>query len=158
MKGISPMVATVLLVAFTIGIGGLISVWLSDFTQQSSKTVSKEGQNQIICSNGAVDLSSLKYCSTTNNISGIIKNNGRITLGNITIQTVFKNGTLVSHALNSTGTGASGGDFLSLRPGQIFSFNVSIGSGSSGNYDRIWVYTNCTGVTDTALESDISAC
>lgn len=159
MKGLSPLVATVLLIAFTVGVGGLISVWISGFTQTSSKIVSKEGETQIICSNGAIDLSNLRYCVNTNNISGIIKNNGRIALGNITLQTIFNNGSIVSHALNDTGTGgSSSGNFLVLRAGQVFGFNVSIGGGSSGAYDRLWIYTNCSSVTDSALSSDITAC
>jgi len=159
MKGLSPLVATVLLIAFTVGVGGLISVWISGFTKTSSSIVSKEGENQILCSNGAIDLSNLRYCSTINNISGIIKNNGRITLGNITLQTIFNNGTQVSHSLNDTGTGGvNAGNYLALRAGQIFSFNVSIGGGSSGQYDRIWIYTNCSGVTDTALSNDFTTC
>lgn len=157
MKGISPLVATVLLIAFTVGVGGIISVWISGFTQTSSKIVSKEGETQLICSNGAVDLSNLKYCNS--NISGIIKNNGRIALGNITLQTVFSNASMVSHALNDTSTGGSAsGNYLSLKPGQIFSFNVSIGGGSSGAYSNIWIYTNCSSVTDLATASDVTAC
>ena len=158
MKGLSPLVATVLLIAFTVGVGGLISVWISGFTQTSSKIVSREGETQLICSNGAIDLSNLRYRSSTNNISGIIKNNGRIPLGNITIQTVFTNGSIVSHSLNDTGTGgASAGNYLVLRAGQIFSFNVSIGGNSNGNYDRLWAYTNCSSVTDSAISSDFAA-
>jgi len=157
MKGISPLVATVLLIAFTIGIGGIISVWISGFTQTSSQIVSKEGQAQLLCSNGAIDVRNLKYCN--NNISGIIRNSGRVAIGNITLQTVFTNASLITHALNDTGTGGSAsGNFLALKPGQIFSFNVSIGGSSSNTYDRIWIYTNCSGVTDTALSSDFLAC
>lgn len=157
MKGLSPLIATVLLIAFTVGVGGLISVWISGFTQTSSKIVSKEGETQIICSNGAIDLSSLRYCN--NNISGIIKNNGRITIGNITVQTVFNNGTSISHALNNTGAGGGAdGSYLLLRAGQIFAFNISIGAASSGNYDRVYVYSNCSSVTDTATSTDITAC
>lgn len=157
MKGLSPLVATVLLIAFTVGVGGLISIWLTDFTQTSSKIVSKDSEERIVCSNGAIDLSNLRYCN--NNISGIVKNNGMITIGNITLQTVFNNGTLVTHALNDTGAGGgTNGAFLVLRAGRLFSFNVSIGGASSGNYDRIYVYTNCSSVTDTATSVDVTAC
>jgi flagellin-like protein len=157
MKGLSPLVASVLLIAFTVGVGGLISVWISGFTQTQSQIVSKEGEHQILCSNGAIDLSNLKYCN--NNISGIIKNNGRITIGNITLQTVFLNGSSMSHALNDTGTGgSSAGNYLALRAGQIFSFNVSIGGDSSARYDKLWTYTNCSTVNDLSISSDVSAC
>lgn len=157
MKGLSPLIATVLLIAFTVGVGGIISVWISSFTRTSSETISNEGNLQIICSNGAVDLSSLRYCN--NNISGIIKNTGRIAIGNITLQTVFNNGSQISHALNDTDTGGSNsGNYLTRKPGQLFSFNVSIGGGSSGNYNTIWIYTNCSGVTDSATSGDVTAC
>ncbi|MEM5854631.1 MAG: archaellin/type IV pilin N-terminal domain-containing protein, partial [Candidatus Aenigmatarchaeota archaeon] len=32
-KAISPMIATILLVAFTVAVGGIISVWLTGFTR-----------------------------------------------------------------------------------------------------------------------------
>ncbi|MBI2547245.1 MAG: hypothetical protein HYW23_02250 [Candidatus Aenigmarchaeota archaeon] len=157
MKGISPLVATVLLIAFTVGVGGLISIWVTGFTQTSTSTVSKSGQTQIICSNGAISLTSLKYCN--NNISGIIKNDGRITLGNMTLQTIFNNGTTISHALNDTDVGGtSSGNFLALKPGQVFGFNVSIGASSASNYNTIFIYTNCSSVTDTAVSADVTSC
>lgn len=159
MKGISPMIATVLLIAFTVGVGGIISVWITGFAQTSTKIVKNDGESQITCANGNIALSNLKYCSTTNNVSGIVKNNGRISLGNITLQIVFSNGSLMSHALNDTGLGGSStGNYLVLKAGQIFSFNVTMGGGSSGLYDKLWVYTNCSTVTDLASSSDVSTC
>ncbi|MBI2543335.1 MAG: hypothetical protein HYW24_04060 [Candidatus Aenigmarchaeota archaeon] len=151
MKGISPLIATVLLIAFTVGIGGLISVWSSGFTQTTTGIVGKEGENAVICSNGALDVSDLKYCN--NNVSGIIKNNGRIALGNITLQVTFTNASLVSLALND-----SSGVYLALKPGQIGTFNVSIGGASSGNYNKLYLYTNCSTVNDKAQASDVAAC
>ncbi len=152
MKGISPLVATVLLIAFTVGIGGIISIWISGFTQTSSKIVSKEGENQLICSNGAIDVSNLKYFSS--NMSGIIKNNGRIVLGNITLQVIGNNNSQATIVLNES-SGGSSGSYLYLKPSQIFSFNQTL-TGVGSNYDRIWIYTNCSGVTDSATASDVT--
>lgn len=157
MKGLSPLVATVLLIAFTVGVGGIISVFVTGFTQSSSKTISTEGERQVICSNGAIDVTNLRYCN--NNISGIIRNTGRITVGNITVQTIFVNASSIEHRLNDSGTGgSSSGSALALRVGQVFSFNVSIGASSSGAYDRVYLYTNCTAVTDSAISTDVTAC
>jgi flagellin-like protein len=36
MKAISPMVATILLIAFTVAVGGIISVWLTGFTRTAT--------------------------------------------------------------------------------------------------------------------------
>ncbi len=154
MKGLSPLVATVLLIAFTVGVGGIISVWISGFTQTSSKIVSKEGETQIICSNGNIEVTTLRYCN--NNMSGIIKNNGRITLGNITLQVIATNNSQVNIRLNDS-SGGSGGEYLALKAGQIFSFNQTL-TGVGSSYDKIWAYTNCSSVNDLAEKSDVTAC
>lgn len=154
MKGLSPLVATVLLIAFTVGVGGMISVWISSFTQTSSDIVSKQGEAQLICSNGAIDLSYLKYCN--NNVTGIIKNTGRVTVGNITLQVIGTNNSQVTIVLNDS-AGGNSGNYLALKPGQIFSFNQSL-TGVGANYDKIWVYTNCSSVNDLADRSDVTAC
>ena len=157
MKGLSPLIATVLLIAFTVGVGGMISLWITGFTQTTTKITGTEGERQVICSNGAIDLTSIRYCG--NNISGIIRNNGRIIIGNITVQTIFVNASSITNALSDTGLGgATSGNALALRSGQVFSFNVSIGASSSGAYDRIYLYTNCSTVRDSALSTDVTAC
>lgn len=148
MKGISPLVATVLLIGIAIGVGGLIAAWVTSFTKTSSEIVRKESELQIICSNGAIDITSLKFCN--NYLSAIVKNNGRIVIGNITLQVIFQNISLLTVDLNDTA-----GNPLSLKPGQLATFNQSIGG---SNYDKIWIFTNCTGVTDLAERSDVVAC
>ena len=148
MKGISPLVATVLLIALTVGIGGVIGFWLTGFTQTSTQIVAQQGQLQIICQNGAIDVVNLKYCN--NNITGTVRNNGRIALGNITVQVIFNNASQVNLALND-----SSGSYLALKPGVVFAFNQSIGS---TNYNKIFISTNCSGVTTTADSTDVAAC
>jgi len=44
MKGISPMIATVLLLAFTIAVGGIISVWLTGMTRTQTAGVTTSAQ------------------------------------------------------------------------------------------------------------------
>lgn len=48
-KAISPMVATILLIAFTVAIGGVISVWMTGYTRTSGATVSSITENQTAC-------------------------------------------------------------------------------------------------------------
>src|SRR3972149_1745589 len=89
MKGVSPLVATVLLIAFTIGVGGVVSVWLSGFTTTSIRGVDTGATNTLVCSEARIALSDLSYCN--NRLSGIIRNTGKVTLGNITLQELFSN-------------------------------------------------------------------
>ncbi len=148
MKGISAFVATILLIALTVGVGGLVSVWIVGFTENSSDIVSEEGENQILCIHGRISLSDMKYCN--GNISGRITNTGRITLGNITLQIIYQNATFRSIILNDTA-----GVALALKVNQISTFNQTV---HGTNYEKIWVYTNCTGVTDIVSSGDVVSC
>jgi flagellin-like protein len=49
MKGISPMIATVLLIAFTVAIGGLISVWITGMTNTQTAQVTNQSASQVKC-------------------------------------------------------------------------------------------------------------
>jgi len=57
MKGISPMVATVLLLAFTIAVGGIISVWLTGMTRTQTAGVTTSAQ----CASTRLDVTAKPY-------------------------------------------------------------------------------------------------
>jgi flagellin-like protein len=48
-KAISPMIATILLIAFTVAVGGIISVWLTTYTRTAQTAVSGATEAQIKC-------------------------------------------------------------------------------------------------------------
>ncbi|MFH0710956.1 MAG: hypothetical protein V1944_00060 [Candidatus Aenigmatarchaeota archaeon] len=49
MKGISAMIATVLLIAFTVAIGGVMSIWLTGLTSTQQQQVSNQSSAQVKC-------------------------------------------------------------------------------------------------------------
>lgn len=153
MKGISPFIAVILLVAFTVGVAGLVNVWLSGFTQTTSNIVSNQSTSEITCTYGGVSLKNLKYAS--GNISGKIENTGTISLDRIQLQTLFKNATSVKVALCGTASAPfnCSSANLSLSAREATSFNVSIGG---SNYDDIRVLTHCAPVYDTVDASEVS--
>jgi len=59
MKGISPMIATVLLLAFTIAVGGIISVWLTGMTRTQTAGVTTAAQ----CASTRLDVTAKTYSS-----------------------------------------------------------------------------------------------
>jgi flagellin-like protein len=59
MKGISPMIATVLLIAFTIAIGGLISIFMNRLTTTTTGETEKSSTGIIECSNVRIDILSV---------------------------------------------------------------------------------------------------
>ena len=153
MKGISPFIAVILLIGFTVGVAGIISVWLTGYTRTTSDIVSNESTTKIKCTYGGVSLKNLKYGA--GNISGKIENTGTITVERLQIQTLFKNATSIKNAL----CGTTAAPFncsnanLSIAPREAASFNISIGG---SNYDDIRVITHCADVFDTVDASEVS--
>lgn len=151
-KGISPLVATILIIALTVGVVGIVAVWLTGFTRTTTDTVSTQSGRQIECSFGAVSVDNLKFAN--NFLSGRVENRGQIALGNISVNIIYQNASTEKFELcksGSTATRCDGGN-LSLLVSEQSSFNVTIGG---SNYDTIRVFTNCTGVSDTAQRGDV---
>ena len=85
LKGISPLVATVLLIAITMTLAGIVAFWGSSFVRTTLPT---ENQTQTMqaCVGGSIKLISQSYNSTTNALSLTFYNDGtqKLTLTNIT--------------------------------------------------------------------------
>ena len=58
-KGISPMIAVVLLIAFTVAVGGILSVWLTSFTTTTTGSVESAATNETKCSGTYIDVISV---------------------------------------------------------------------------------------------------
>ncbi len=67
MKGISPLIAAVILIAFTLAIAGMMATWATTFVREKTGTISKEAK----CI-GALDISSPSLSGT--NASVTVKN------------------------------------------------------------------------------------
>lgn len=140
MKAISPIVATVLLIAIVIVIAGIMNIWLSNFTK-STKDIKSEAEGQTGCSNAKISFQSIKYCNSS--LSGIIYNEGMVDLGNLTIYVLYQNGTQQKNDLNKT-----------LNAGYMTAFSMTINSG----YSYVELLTNCTvHGTETRIDK-IAAC
>ena len=152
-KGISPLIATVLLIAFTVAVAGIIATWITGFATTTSQTVSTQSNIEITCAYGAINIRSLKYSSPY--LSGVVENNGQIDLGNISISIIYQNATSEKVQLCKSGiTGQTCAvSNLSLRISEQQSFNFSL---NGSNYDEIRVITNCSNVVDTAKRVDVS--
>lgn len=155
MKAISPLIATVLLIAFTVAVGGILSLWLTTFTKSQTTIVGQRSETDLQCSYGAISISDLKYSSGGRTLSGRIENTRIISLGNITLQIIWANSSLTKYNLclvNNVANNCSSAN-LSLVPREVITFNVSV----SSDYSKIRVYTNCSAVFDEATSADVSS-
>lgn len=155
LKGISPLVATVLLISLVVAIAGIVSQWSNIFAREQTELVTEQSRTSITCSYGNVNMRNLQFQTTQSRLSGAVENIGQIALGNISLSIVYQNATSQNVKLCNSPSGSVSCDVanLSLSVAERTSFNVSIWG---NNYDSIKLITNCTGVSDSASRGDVS--
>ncbi|MBI1978958.1 MAG: hypothetical protein HYS62_02755 [Candidatus Aenigmarchaeota archaeon] len=73
-KAISPMVAVVLLTAFTIGVGGLVMIFLTGTTQTSTGIVKNASESLALCSAAIINVpKDSVYCVSGYNLSLVMR-------------------------------------------------------------------------------------
>lgn len=117
MKGISALVATVLLLAFTIAVAGIVSIFFTSFAKTNSAAVNSQGQGLITCIDSTPTVSLVKYSLSGVGIMNVTySNSGNDNLLSITIYTRMSNGNTY---VNSSGSLPP----LSANSTQLFNIN-----------------------------------
>jgi len=139
MKGISPLIATVLLIAFTIAIAGIVSVFFTSFTKQTTGSVNSQGQNLVTCAGSAPTVDQVKYSLAGTGLTNVTYSNpGSYNLTNITIYTTLSNAVTY---INSSGT--LSGNFY-LNPLSSNSTTLLAVSGATPTEVRVVGYCQST--------------
>ena len=137
MKGISPIVASVLLIAITMTIAGVLAFWSSTFV---SSTLPNQNTTNAQCQIAQFEFQNCRYNSTSGNLIFSLENIKTVELTRLTAFVEFQNGSISSGiSLNST-----------LSPSEIKSFSVS---GVSSDFSKHIIKTNCPELSrsDTCL-------
>jgi hypothetical protein len=145
-KGISPLIAEVLLIGFTIGVAAIVILWATGFTKTSTKTIGSQAETQMSCTYAGIDFyGKVTYNQTSKIIFGYIRNTGNSPLGNISFQVLYNNGSVQSF-----------NNYID----QILQSNIAPFSLSnvSSNFNIVYVSTNCTNppVTSSISSSEIN--
>jgi flagellin-like protein len=140
-KGISPIIASVLLIALVIATAGIYSGWFTNFIKTITSTIGPTEEKRITCTYGGISLSHLEFNTSYHNLTGEIDNTDIIILGNIDLEIFYDNATREEKDLNKV-----------LEPGEKDVFNVLI----DANYQKVRVITNCSNVYDEVTEGYIS--
>ena len=127
MKGISPLIAAVLLIAFTVSIATIIIGWFTTFVRTTTGNVTESTEETLGCSVASISIEHVYLNGTAGN--GVVKSTG------------CKDFTKVSGMIVS-----SAGDICSTNP--ISLSNGSIGTLSNNscsfictNFERAFVIT-----------------
>jgi flagellin-like protein len=156
MKGISPIIAVVLLIAFTIVVGSIFLLWSRGFVQSPLVETGEKAEKELECAYGFLELSKLKYCNGT--LEGSILNRGTIKLKNITIQVIYpapqvplkfplclESNKIVSCEIAN----------LSIDVNEVYKFNISI---SDPAFDEIRANSHCPAVYHIVPKDRIDIC
>lgn len=127
MKGISPIVAAVLLIAVTMTIAGILAYWSASFVEKGLPT------NETQCSLARFVVDTCSYNTTSNKITLRLDNRRNVDLSNLKAFIYYANGTVsAAIPLNET-----------LAGNTIKSFVIS----QTENFAQIVVKTQCPDVT-----------
>jgi flagellin-like protein len=113
-KAVSPLIAAVLLIAFTVAVGGIISLWLSSFTQTQSGMIEKSAEKTTKCAATSLQIREVRYGSGRVNVT-VIHATGSEGLRNLSVSVL---GAGIS---NSSDVRYTSADFT---PGQVEAFSV----------------------------------
>ncbi|MEM5790826.1 MAG: hypothetical protein QXP77_02155 [Candidatus Aenigmatarchaeota archaeon] len=142
MKGISPLVAAVLLIAATMSIAGILAYWAASFVRSRTETMGNETQALERCTGANFDVLLNTFNATGNNeLTIILENKARYPVYITGISFIWTNGTILE---NSTS--------LTLNVGETFkAYTITHAGGKpvekNWGCSRYIITTDCPGLS-----------
>jgi len=143
MRGISPLVAVVLLIAFVVSLTALVSGWLTSYIRGMTSNISETSSRMVGCSGASIEIEHIYIDSAAGTAKMLIENTGSVDLvvkGII----VDVNGNSCS---NQTGISVTKGSIVELYFENCSPMNRT-------TFSRAAATTNCAGVGDEVTSLD----
>lgn len=99
-KGVSPLIAVVLLIAITLAIGGFMSIWTQQITKMQTEQALAGARPE--CQRVFLTINNATYNNDTNVLHFDVKNTGTANTKINKIQVIYDNDTIVFAAMNVT--------------------------------------------------------
>ena len=130
-RGISPLIATVLLIAFAVALGAVVMNWGRSYIEATQTQVQQQGQTEIKCST-SVKVDAIKIGGVTkvcfddsqHDVKFILENIGTVNVTALKVQIINSTDGITTVAINTTeftpgasysGTATYSGSFQQLR-------------------------------------------
>jgi flagellin-like protein len=84
-KGISPLIAAVLLIAFTMAVAGMFSQWVPGLIQSTQEDVSDSSDTVLDASQAELDISQTRYNPGSGKLTVTFRNSGQGDMANFTV-------------------------------------------------------------------------
>lgn len=136
LKGISPLVAVIMLIAFTMVVAGILASWASQFAMTQRQQIQA-------CSDASIFLQKGFYSNSTQTLDLIVWNNGGVPLSGFTTLLTYTNETVSSHKQN-----------VNITEGGIETLSIT---GLSSDIKQVVVRSDeCRGAQDMLLKYNIN--
>ena len=111
-KGISPLIAAVLLIAFTMTVSGLVGPWMTEVIAETQQTTSDDTTQLMEASKARISVAQTRYDDSSGNLTVSIQNKGSAELENFTA--TVQGTEIVQKQINHK-----------LEPGEIHTFEIT---------------------------------
>jgi FlaG/FlaF family flagellin (archaellin) len=155
MRGVSPFIATILLIAFSVAVGGLMMSWYMGLTKTQAGLVSNQTEQETTCNWGGIRvLTETIKCNFAGNGSSTnpeylnfsVHNSGSINLYNLKVQ-VYVGGIARTYDLYEVTTNLTFTPSYPLKPEEIKTVAANITEDLPfSDADWIRVITQCSNV------------
>ena len=125
MKGVSPLIASIILIGFTVAVGGIIGMWLTTLSRTQTGIIENIAEKQAKCSSSTLVIKEAKYnlSSTLVNVT-VTHETGSEKLYNLTIE-VSGGGKTSKSTTNFTNASDP------FEPGQSYAVSVNTANGAT---------------------------
>ena len=153
MKAISPMIATVLIIAFTIAVGGIISIFMTNLTTTQTGEAEKAAAGTSECAGtyiGIINVSIVDLTNGGNNTANIIVHNP--SKNSIYVTSAYDDGGNVNTTFINTSTGSDVELGLKLAPGEIMPLSaVNLPTANSNKVTLVGFCENSAATTNVSI-------
>lgn len=140
MKGLSPLIATVILIVIVVAIAAIITSFATTITRESQDRIENRTQKNIDCSGGEIRIRDV-YLNPGNYSRVIVENVGLVSDLTITSGQVVSITGYNSSATNLPITGFNTGDIRTVIFANLSSVNACV------NFSQVIISTNCQTVS-----------
>jgi len=142
-KGISPLIAAVLLIAFTMAVAAILTAWVTTFTEDTADTVGEEGEQQVSCAFAGLSIYDATVIEADEELVVSVANTGTMEFQEDVVVTAF-------YADGGTATETMFDDEETMASGSVEDFTVGLEADTTADdIDRVRVASaECQDVDD----------
>lgn len=133
-KGVSPLIASVLLIAFTLSIGAFMSTWLQDITKRQTTEAADNSKPE--CQFANLNIQNVSFTNTTTKLRIDVENTGTKSVLISGIRIIYSNDT--NAEVNFTKTTINAGDVYTL-----VMYNTTDNSSIRSEIRKLKLITSC---------------